>query len=908
MKRFAWVGAIVCLLPTRLALAQRLGDPTPHTSAPLVAIVSPMTGAVVARSVRVQARVEHPSGLEAVSAVRLTITGATSAELSLSPGAPYGLLPNTGLFEAVVTLAPGASTLVATATDDAERSTSSASVAVVANDGLGDGNLLVRDNASPLCSACHALADHGSESAGRAYGAWTTTCRDCHQPHGTRNVFLVRESITPPWVTGTEPPQPKAVRLATRVGFSPEGGVGDRARASFANGDGSGPCQACHTRTARWRGAGGADEIHRGDCAFCHRHARGFASRCADCHPAPPATGAHAAHRGASAPAPPFPSDPRPLGCGSCHPTDPALHGDGARQVVLNAALVLPGGTRTSGAELAGAALQTSCLVACHFPLGAPVPAAPVRWDAAGGPLPCTSCHTKINPSGVPPTARAGPSLHDPIFSEARPASGEPTTCYSCHDPARHDAEHLTGDAALLARAAVETVCIACHTPPSGPAAGAQGQVLHRGADAAGSTTPPPFPGWSTVPVDSTTGDFHGGRRGTCFGPSGPAPCAPDVTPTGYGGTLREPYSRGEPAIPCVTCHAGHASENAFLLAPVVNGVAIPPRSIDRAGVGAEKLCEACHAGGRHDRCRECHGAVVCENGQCWMDPSIYSIDPAPAGSACFWCHGHEGIRRWTEPYTGAADHGSGPDSACTHCHGFGMPATSYALGLGSAPLVSKVVATGATVTWSTTAPASSHVEYGVEFPGYVAGTASETAGGQHTVTLTGLAPATTYVWRVRSVDQFRNAVRSPLGTFTTLAVDAVPYPDLGPVMGAWTTTPDTTSTPTLHWYSVSSPSGNPVEYRVELASDPGFTTLENGSPRDSGWIAGAAGADYAGNPTLTSQVALTNLPQDDCSLPEAPSATYYWRVKARDTVTGAESAWSAAGTFTAGAGDPYGC
>lgn len=902
MPRGAWRGALAALALARAAAAQPPGDPTPGSQAPLVVIVNPMTGALVGPRILVQARVHDPSGLEAIASVSLSIAGARTATVSLARSAAPPAATGAEIWAAVVDLAPGAATLVATATDAAGRSTSSAPVAVTVNAGGGDGNILRRDDASTLCTACHALPDHGSETAGRAYGAWTTTCRDCHAPHGTRNAWLVRETIAPPWVAGDAPPAARAVRFATRTGYVADAGEAAPVRSSFANADGSGPCQVCHTRTARWRAAGAADPIHLGDCAFCHRHATGFRSRCEDCHPAPPQTGAHLAHHGASAPTPPFPSDPRPLGCGNCHPHDPARHGDGTAQIALDPDLVLPGGTRTTGAQATVAGASTTCLVACHFPLGAPAPSAPVAWSVVG-PLPCTSCHARIDPGGMVPTPRAGPSLHDPVFSEARPPSGEPTTCFSCHAAAAHDATHLTGAPGLVADRDVNAACIGCHSPPSGPGAAPEGQVLHSGAGVASSRTPPVLPGWSEATIDATSGDFHGGRRGTCFDPNrGPVPCAPGVVPTGYGGTLKAPWARGQAAMPCTACHAGHASANAFLLAPVVNGTAIPAGAIDRAGVGAEKLCEACHEGGRHDRCKECHtDAYVCDQGQCWMDPAANHVDPAPPGSACFWCHGHEGILQWTEPYSGQ----NMQTGNCAHCHSFSMPAVDYrppAISWNGSVTVSSITSTTAKVAWQTDEASTSWVEYGTA-PGWVAGSPSLVAS--HVVALAGLAPGTTYAWRIRSADAHRNVLQLGTWSFTTTPAGGVPFPDLVPVGWAGVPTPQTTETVALQWHTVASPAGNPVEYRVQLASDETFTTLANGSPPDSGWIPGAPGS-AADLRTFT--VTLTNLPQDDCSSATPPSTPYYWRVKARDTVTFVESDWSPVDVFQALAYDPYGC
>lgn len=336
-----------------------------------------------------------------------------------------------------------------------------------------------------------------------------------------------------------------------------------------------------------------------------------------------------------------------------------------------------------------------------------------------------------------------------------------------------------------------------------------------------------------------------------------------------------------------------------------MNGVAVPPGSIDRAGVGAENLCNACHLGDHHERCKACHtSSIICPNGQCYMDPTAPPVDPAPPGSACFWCHGHEGILQWTEPYSGQ----NMVTGNCTHCHGFSMPATRYAPPAlyGAAPRVTGITASGATVSWQTDENASGYVEYGVGMPGWVAGS-GDTTGGTHAVTLSGLSPGTTYVWRLRSVDAFRNVLGTSIASFTTTAAGAVPFPDIVSLNGwAGAPAPDTSAVVTLQWYPVTAPSGNPVEYRVQLASDPGFTFLVNGSPADSGWIPGTPGT-VGSSAVLGFPVTLTNLPYDQ-SCSGIPPNQYYWRVQARDSVTGSASGWSAVDPFQAMTWDPYGC
>lgn len=896
------------------------GDATPGSARPVVALVNPGQG-TVSLPLRVQVRVFSPrdagGARQPVGEVILECddgAGRSTVPLVQNPG--YGSATDSGIWETTLDptrLTPGTRyTLRASATNGSSPPLAvwSSPVGIRVGVGKGDGNLLVRDNSEQLCSDCHALPPHSSESLGSRYGSWYSGCRTCHDPHGTTNASLVSTRITPPAVSGQLPSSP--VVFSTRTGYAAAGGAANPSAASYANRDATGVCQVCHTRTTRWRSDGVPDAVHVGRCGFCHGHASGFAGQCGTCHPSPPSIGAHEAHAGASAPRPPFPGDPRPLGCGNCHPTDPAFHGDGKTEILLNPDLVLPGGTRTSGARLRWTSGGAACLAACHFPLGAAPPTDWARWSSTG-PLPCRSCHSRIVPDGAAPSPRAGPSLHDPNFSEARPASGEPTTCHSCHDSTRHDATHLTGAPGLLPNGTVDAVCITCHAPPSGPAAGPPGQTLHAGTDPATARTPPILIGWSTTTVDAVSGDFHGGRRGTCFGSLGPEPCAPTVTPTGHGGTLKAPYQRGEPAMPCATCHAGHSSANAFLFAATVNGTPIPAGSIDRTGVGAERLCEACHEGGRHDRCVACHtDAYFCdENAQCWMDGAANHVDPAPAGSACFFCHGHRGVLRWTSPY---GPHGHAPTD-CSHCHGgiganggrpprWVPPVFAPPKLPNGPPVVSSITATSATVTWRTDVNASTWVEYGVGMPGYVAGSAAES--WDHAVTLTDLQPGTTYVWRIRSVDAYRNVLRTSVASLRTTPAGGVPFPDVVPVGWTGVAQPDASMGLALTWYPVAASTGNPVEYRVELAEDPGFTFLLNGSPADSGWIPGTPGT-RSGREVRSFGVTLTNLPADWCVDP-IPYNQYYWRVKARDAVTGVESDWSAVDPFQATSFDPIGC
>jgi hypothetical protein len=446
-----------------------------------------------------------------------------------------------------------------------------------------------------------------------------------------------------------------------------------------------------------------------------------------------------------------------------------------------------------------------------------------VSWTQ-GGPLACTSCHVQVVASG----AR---SKHAVASADV---GADRTGCLACHVLSAHTSgtvrislgDGTTTDVRPGDPAGIDSACKACHDGSGNPV---------------GGRTPPLLVGW-------TAQDFHGARAGT-----------------GWGGTLKAPYVRGQGPLPCETCHADHGSDNAFLFAANVNGAPMPPLAIDRQGVGAQALCESCHQGARHQGCIDCHG-----------------VDPMPAGSPCFYCHGHEGVKSfvWPSP-THDTSH---PNAGCQHCHGDWMPATvdlaPPAIASGGLVVVKNVTGNAATVQWTTDEPSTSYVEYGVGTPGNVAGT--DALATSHSVTLGGLTESQQYVLRVRSSDAFRNVTVSPLQTFATLNPHAPPAPV--PVHQPHQWVCDTPAPVTLAWSAVADPDGDPVQYRVVLDDGAGFD-----SPiADSGWIAGTSFA---------------------AAVPAAsPPAYYYWRVQARDAAHGLLSPWSGVDAFAGVLLDPNDC
>src|SRR5262249_45236195 len=89
---------------------------------------------------------------------------------------------------------------------------------------------------------------------------------------------------------------------------------------------------------------------------------------------------------------------------------------------------------------------------------------------------------------------------------------------------------------------------------------------------------------------------------------------------------------------------------------------------------------------------------------------------------------------------------------------------------------VSNITGSSAQINWTTSEPATSQVEYGLTTSYGSSTTLDPTLVTSHSVQVTGLAPNTTYNYRIHTIDAAGNERASNNGTFKTAAVaDTVP-------------------------------------------------------------------------------------------------------------------------------------
>ena len=117
--------------------------------------------------------------------------------------------------------------------------------------------------ASSTCADCHSV----DRVAAHVPPGIAIPCTQCHDPHGTDNIRLIRDVIHTV-VQGTD----------RSVHFDSLDGRVDGSFAS-ASSPGTGLCEVCHTRTQFYRADGSGAPHYVLPCTNCHPHAVGFAPR-----------------------------------------------------------------------------------------------------------------------------------------------------------------------------------------------------------------------------------------------------------------------------------------------------------------------------------------------------------------------------------------------------------------------------------------------------------------------------------------------------------------------------------------------------------------------------------------------------------------------------------------------------
>ncbi len=460
---------------------------------PTVSILNPRAGGIVSGSFKVQ--VQAWDAAAEVTAVDVSTDGGISYVYSATKNPNYSPGTGSAIWEATLALAPGSYTLKARAISSSGEGLYRSVAITVAAAGVGDGTLLVRDNSSTLCLDCHALATHSSQYTSTKYGTWAVVCRECHTPHQTRNLGLIRETITTP-NSGS-----KSVAFATTTGDSASS---TPSTSSYVNSDQTGPCQVCHTQTqgaggvARWRNTGNADSHYTAAsgtqrCTNCHLHSAGFAPAgggahtthvsgpqlslaCAECHNTASipqfrdgaaskaaTTVCNACHSldGVSLAKQYWDSPGSSAGaagswavvvgersyCGSCHDLTPGnSKGDGTGRAAVN----ILGDDSTYGVYITGHGKTTGAY-------------AKLSWqDALAGGNPaanrrCSDCHNLATPHFNTAAKRLKAGFENDQNN---------SNCKQCHDPgttAAADPQFYTTYAAYQASAHNSKKCTACH-------------------------------------------------------------------------------------------------------------------------------------------------------------------------------------------------------------------------------------------------------------------------------------------------------------------------------------------------------------------------------------------------------------------------------------------------------------
>lgn len=142
------------------------------------------------------------------------------------------------------------------------------------------------------------------------------------------------------------------------------------------------------------------------------------------------------------------------------------------------------------------------------------------------------------------------------------------------------------------------------------------------------------------------------------------------------------------------------------------------------------------------------------------------------------------------------------------------------------------------------------------------------------------LQPGVTYYWRVVAADEYEETNSSEISSFTVVALPSTPVLLLPPDGGI-----ATTKTPDLNLYSTS-PTGNPLQYKLELSSDSYQTIITFLSDSSPGWTQ----TQYASGETARLEI--------PPAYALVPGKTYSWRAASYDRANDNWSTLSSSASF----------
>lgn len=331
MRKLVYIALIFLLTVPALASADTVG--------PTTSILSPIANTVASKNtVNVLVQVWDNDGLNGTTPIEMQINSGSwfTAGITDSGRACVPASSNCKIYQYswdISSYADSSSNTIAARTKDTLNQTTTKSVTITVKAAkTGDGYLLSRGRSSQICIDCHNVVSHSSQSTDTGYGNWAILCTDCHTPHNTTNIMLIKETITTP-NSGDKP-----VALWNRSGDAVKSFVDSTATGANIKG----VCQVCHTQTtgsgtSRWRNTGnGESPAHYGGgstqrCSTCHSHLGGFKASCNSCHGNPPTTattggptGLATPATGATSPLSPGAHEkhtaaPRSMLCNTCH-------------------------------------------------------------------------------------------------------------------------------------------------------------------------------------------------------------------------------------------------------------------------------------------------------------------------------------------------------------------------------------------------------------------------------------------------------------------------------------------------------------------------------------------------------------------------------------------------------------